>query len=85
MRDYADDEYDDYVYECMERTGGLPFIGIYGSEPEISFHCEDRKTMLTMAKDFNQLSVWDVKKGEEIPNPHYNWKTNPIERRNKPR
>jgi len=78
MRYYKGEEYDKYVYECVKRSGGLAMIGVFGGEPEISFHEEDRKTMLKIAEDFNQKSAWDCNKCEEIKNEYWNPITNPI-------
>lgn len=77
-RDYTPEEYDAYVYECITRTGSMPYLGTYGN-PEISFNAKSKKVAIQMMKDFNQASIYYIKKGKTINNNEYNKKTNPTE------
>jgi hypothetical protein len=42
-------------------------VGGYKNELNISAHTEDQAAATALAKKLDQRSVWDVKKGEEIP------------------
>ncbi len=74
-RDYTEEEYDRYVYECMSRTGSLPYLGYYGNA-EISFYTKDINIALRIAVDFNQKAIYDISFGE-LKNDCYERKTNP--------
>ena len=76
-RDYKDEEYDRYVYECSQRSGSMPFVGNYNGVAEISFNCKSKKEALKMAKDYNQESIFDVKRKRLRKNPYYNSVSNP--------
>ena len=77
-REYTSDEYDRYVYECIARTGSLPYLGSYGS-PEISFHAKDEEIAIQMAIDYNQKSIWNIKRKREKKNDKYKYDANPTE------
>jgi hypothetical protein len=82
-RDYTPEEYDMYVYECVMRTGSVPYLGFYGNA-EISFKAKDYETAMGMAKDYNQRGIYRNRKdkrgnGKTIYNPKYNRNTNPTE------
>jgi hypothetical protein len=81
-RDYTPQEYDDFVYEAMERSGSLPYLGTFGNA-EISFNAHDLDTAMKMAIDYNQHSIYDVAApvGQDpiIINPHYNREKNPTD------
>jgi len=80
-RDYTDDEYDLYVYECVYRSGSVPYIG-YFDNPEISFVTSDFAVAWNMMIDYNQFSIhafkYSVETGEDIINELYDSKHNPI-------
>lgn len=77
-RDYTPEEYDSYVYECITRTGSMPYLGTYGN-PEISFNAKSKKAAIQIMEDFNQASYYDIKKGETRANNKHNKGTNPTE------
>jgi hypothetical protein len=77
-RDYTPEEYDMYVYECVMRTGSVPYLGSYGN-PEMTFWTKDKELAEQMAEDYNQKSYFDIKKQDEKINDNYNYETNPTE------
>ena len=77
-REYTPEEYDQYVYEGMTRTGSMPYLGSFGN-PEISFNASDINISIQMAEDFNQESIYDAAKGATIKNTKRNRDTNPTE------
>ena len=77
-RDYTSAEYDRYVYECIARTGSAPYLGSYGNA-EISFRAKDEETAIRMATDYNQKSIWNIRRKREKKNPRYNYEHNPTE------
>ena len=70
MRKYTDLEYDQGAYDGVLRTGSKPYLGTFGSVPEISFNV-DEKTAMKMAKKYNQHSLFDVKTKDIKKNPDY--------------
>ena len=66
----------DFV-RCREIIGkslGEPYYGIYGGDPEVSFCVDSKNFAMSIAKAFNQVSIWDNAAGDngEIINPNYN-------------
>ena len=47
-------------------SDGIVSAGKFGGEPEISFHVADRATAEALAREFNQISIWDWKNQFEI-------------------
>jgi len=81
MRYYTDDEYDLYVYECVHRSGSMPYVGYYDN-PEISFVATDADIAKQMMRDYNQFSIYAFKyasgKDHEFVNEFYDYHNNPI-------
>lgn len=75
---YTDDEFDKKVEEMIRRTGSEAHAGVFGGEPEISFHVSDVKDAMKIAVEYNQHSIWDWKHGRIIKNRQYNPETNKV-------
>lgn len=62
---YSDSEYQQKVNECLRFSSDKQtYAGKFGGTPEISFHCNDRKTAYDYAKANNQISIWDWKQNQ---------------------
>ena len=65
--DYTNVEYMRKVNEFLRvSSDGRTAAGKFGGSPEISFHVPDRATALRLARKYNQISVWDWEKADEI-------------------
>lgn len=63
---YTPSEYADRVNEFLKHVPDhVTNAGKYGT-PEISFRILDKRTALRLARKYNQISVWDWEKEEEI-------------------
>ena len=64
---YSDAEYANKINEFLAvSSDGKTLAGKFESTPEVSFHCNDRKTAERLARKYNQISIWDWKNFEEI-------------------
>lgn len=64
---YSADDYDFLVAMfCEFSSDGNVYAGKFGGTPEISFHFSELKYALRFAKMFNQISIWDWSKMDEI-------------------
>ena len=64
---YSDAEYADKVNEFLDiSSDGKVLAGKFESTPEISFHCNNKATAVRLAKKYNQISIWDWGKCDEI-------------------
>ena len=64
--DYTPQEYADRVNEFLRNVPDhVTNAGKYGT-PEISFRILSKRTALRLARKYNQISVWDWEKEEEI-------------------
>lgn len=50
---------------------GEQYFGVYGGSGEMSYKVDDTFLAETMARIFNQVSMWDNEKGKEVKNPYY--------------
>ena len=75
---YTDEEFDKKVEELINRTGSEAHVGVFGGEPEISFHVRDIKAAMQIAVEYNQHSIWNWKRGRIIKNRKYNPETNRV-------
>jgi hypothetical protein len=48
-------------------SDGKVLAGKFQGTPEISFHVNSKATATRLGRKYNQISVWDWGKGEEIP------------------
>ena len=63
---YTPEEYARLVNEFLQYVDGhVTHIGKYNGA-EISFHIMDKRTALRLGRKYNQISVWDWAKAEEI-------------------
>ena len=64
---YTDAEYANKVNEFLAvSSDGKTLAGKFQGTPEISFHCNDRRTAIRLAKKYNQISIWDWGACDEI-------------------
>ena len=75
---YTDDEFNKKVEEMINHTNLEAHVGVFGGEPEISFHVKDIKEAMKIAIEYNQHSIWDWKRSRIIKNRKYNPKTNKV-------
>lgn len=63
---YSDTEYAGKVNEFLSASSdGIVSAGKFGT-PEISFHVDNRRQAIRLAKKYNQISVWDWANQTEI-------------------
>lgn len=66
------DNYTPQQYEALVNrftavsSDGIVSAGKFGGDPEISFHVADRATAEALAREFNQISIWDWNASDEI-------------------
>lgn len=65
---YTDEEYDNIVYKLSCLIGANADIGVYNNNPHISFYVKNLNLSLSLAALFNQKSIWDWNKSDEIFN-----------------
>lgn len=75
---YSEDEYDKLTQEISKKYNADVNIGVYGDEPEISFHVETFKDAYKLMKLYNQESIWSWQVGDIITNEDYDAKKNPM-------
>ena len=75
---YTKEEYDEMTKNLADKYGGDVGIGVFGEEPEISFHVASFKDAYNLMKQYNQLSIWDWRKGREYKNKDYDKTLNPM-------
>lgn len=64
---YSAEEYASRVNEFLRvSSDGKVLAGKFESTPEVSFHCSSRATAIRLAKKYNQISIWDWGKCDEI-------------------
>ena len=63
---YSAKEYDNKVNEFLSLSSdGRVSAGKFEGTPEISFNVTDRDTAISLAKKYNQISVWDWEEGNK--------------------
>lgn len=65
-----DDDIKYCLYKLSDRLG-QPYIGIFVGEAEISYCINDPAEAMSIAKSFNQYSIWDNAKGDQILNDEF--------------
>ena len=73
----SDKMYDRMVQELQKRTGSRAYVGKF-DVPEVSFYVKDLKDAMKIAKEHNQMSVWDWASFDEVKNPWYDPSTNHV-------
>ena len=66
---------DENIQSVLKKIGsklGPAYLGLYEGSPEISYCFKDKDKAMEFAQAFNQYSIWDNKKGEQIRNDKYN-------------
>ena len=67
---YSDAEYAEKVNEFLgASTDRIASAGKYGGSPEVSFHVKDKSVAMSLAKKYNQDSIFDWGTGDCIDNP----------------
>ena len=65
--DYTDKEFADLTREFLRSSSDrVVSAGKFGGTPEISFNVSDEATAIALAKKYNQISIWDWKRFDEI-------------------
>jgi len=65
--DFSDEEFSGMVKNFKAQSSdGVASAGKFENTPEISFNVKSQKQAISLAKDHNQISIWDWKNGEEI-------------------
>ena len=60
---YTDEAYEALVSLFLEFSAdGITYLGFFDGGAEISWRIADKKTAIRLAKQFNQVAVWDWKK-----------------------
>lgn len=80
---YSNAEYGKIIHECSVKCDGNVYGGIFGGNPEISFHTDNEKTAIKIAKKYNQHSYYRFTTDEKHPdhivkNPEYNSSKNKV-------
>jgi hypothetical protein len=68
---YSNKEYDEIAYKMSLMSDNHIYLGVYNSIPEMSFHFNDFELANVLSIIFNQTSIWDWKKNDEIRNVYY--------------
>ena len=66
---------DENIQSALKKIGnklGPAYLGLFEGSPEISYCFKDKDKAMEFAQAFNQYSIWDNKKGEQILNDKYN-------------
>lgn len=64
---YSDEEYASKVNEFLAvSSDGKTLAGKFEGTPEVSFHVDNRRTAVRLARKYNQISVWDWENCDEI-------------------
>lgn len=75
---YSEEDYDRNVEELVKESDGELNIGYFSGTPEVSVWVKDLDVAKRLMKKHNQKSIWDWKEMDEIPNPKWNPKKNPM-------
>ena len=51
----------------------IAHIGVYGGNPEVSFHCLDKRKALQTMEKYNQESIFDWERNYKYPNSEQDW------------
>ena len=70
LDNYTDTEYEDIVYKMSLLSDNTAYLGVYSSDPEISFHFDDIELAFVLAILFDQISIWDWSASDEIFNEY---------------
>ena len=75
---YSDSEYDEIAYKMSLISDNHIYLGVYNSTPEMSFYFNDYELSNAISILFNQTSIWDWSKMDEIKNEYYREKGNKL-------
>lgn len=75
---YTEEDYDKNVADLVKESGGELNIGYFSGTPEVSVWVKGIREAKKLMKKHNQKSIWDWKAMDEIPNPKYDPKKNPM-------
>lgn len=76
----SDDDYDKAVADLGKSLGSKPYLGVFGREPEVSFHAKTLDDAFKLATKYNQHSVYDWAKGDIVENPFFDGSKNKVNR-----
>ena len=68
--DYSSEEYDYLAYKMSIMSDNHAYLGVYGALPELSFNFDDLELAKVIGILFNQISIWDWSRKEEIINEY---------------
>lgn len=72
---YSNEEYEEIAYKMALMSDNRVYLGVYDSTSEISFHFNDLELAKVLSIVFNQYSIWDWSKNDEIRNSYYKEKS----------
>ena len=72
---YSNEEYEEIAYKMALMSDNRVYLGVYDSTSEISFHFNDLELAKALSIVFNQYSIWDWSKNDEIRNSYYKEKS----------
>ena len=72
---YSNSEYDEIAYKMSLISDNHIYLGVYNSIPEMSFYFNDYELANVISIIFNQTSIWDWSKNDEIKNVYYKEKS----------
>ena len=63
---YLDEEYNELIAKFLAHSSdGKASLGKFEGTPELSFHVLSKREAIKLAKEFNQISIWDWEKGNK--------------------
>ena len=68
---YSNKEYDEIAYKMSLMSDNHIYLGVYNSIPEMSFHFNNYEKANVISIIFNQNSIWDWSRNDEIKNKYY--------------
>jgi hypothetical protein len=68
---YSSKEYDEIAYKMSLISDNHIYLGVYNGVPEMSFYFNDYELANAISMIFNQNSIWDWSKNDEIKNIYH--------------
>ena len=75
---YTNEAYDRLSNDFVRQYKAEAYIGVYDTEPEISFKVDEFTKAVEAAKRYNQKCIWKNAEREGWDNPDYDVKKNPM-------
>ena len=68
-------QYDFIAYKMSLLSDNKVYLGVFDSQPEVSFHFDDIELANSLAILWKQYSIWDWSASAQILNPHFDGKS----------